>query len=118
VGDDHVAADRLMELFAWLLMMKFSPVQAEAYIALNGMGRAYEYTCAAEIIDAESSWRPDARGDSGNSYGLAQRHAPAHGAPPEPWPVAEQIVWFTEYADSRYGGWCEASAERRRKGWW
>jgi hypothetical protein len=108
----------MMGLFAQLLMLGLTPVQAQAYVTMHEMGRAAEYQCAADIIVAESTWRPHARGDNGNSYGLAQRHAPAHGAPPDVWPVAEQIVWFTNYADERYGGWCEASAERRRKGWW
>jgi hypothetical protein len=108
----------MVGLFAQLLMLGLSPVQAQAYVSLADMGRAAEYQCADEIIMAESSWRPQVRGDNGDSYGLAQRHAPAHGAPPDVWPVHDQIVWFTGYADERYGGWCEAAVERRRLGWW
>lgn len=108
----------MVGLFAQMLMLGLTPVQAHAYVTLAEMGRAAEYQCAAEIIEAESTWRPDARGDGGDSHGLAQRHAPAHGAPPDVWPVRDQIVWFTDYADGRYGGWCDAAAGRRTQGWW
>jgi hypothetical protein len=108
----------MVGLFAQLLILGLTPVQAQAYVTLEQMVRAAEYQCADEIIMAESSWRPHVRGDNGDSYGLAQRHAPSHGVPPQPWSVHDQIVWFTDYADERYGGWCEAAVERRRLGWW
>lgn len=107
-------------LTALALTFGMSPVQAEVWAWLTANGREFEYACAAEVIEAESSWRPDAVGDHdrGNSYGLGQRHAPAHGAPPDHWPVDQQMEWFTNYADERYGNWCEAATARRLKGWW
>jgi hypothetical protein len=74
----------MVGLFAQLLILGLTPVQAQAYVTLEQMGRAAEYQCADEIIMAESSWRPHVRGDNGDSYGLAQRHAPSHGVPPQP----------------------------------
>lgn len=105
-------------LVSLALLFGLTPVQAEAWAWLTWEGREYEYVCAAEIIEAESSWRPQVVGDNGHSFGLAQRHGPAHGYPPDPWPVTDQMEWFTDYADERYGGWCEAAAARREKGWW
>lgn len=97
-----------------------TPVQGEVYLLMEERGREAEYVCLSEIFAAESSWQPDAHGDRtlGGSYGLPQRHAPAHGAPPWPWPVAEQVDWALAYADERYGGVCEAAEARRQKGWW
>lgn len=97
-----------------------SEVQLEAWHALARLGRAHEWECMAEIFAAESSWRPNVVGDldRGGSYGLPQRHAPSHGKPDLPWPVAEQVEWAVEYADERYGGMCEAAEARRAQGWW
>jgi hypothetical protein len=105
-------------LIALALMFGMSPVEAKAWAWLTHEGREFEYVCAAEIIQAESSWRPQVVGDNGHSFGLAQRHGPAHGYPPQPWPVADQMEWFTDYADERYGDWCAAAEARRGKGWW
>lgn len=107
-------------LAAMLLALGGTPVQAEVADVLVDIGRWDEYACLAEIFEAESSWDPGAIGDRdrGFSYGLPQRHAPAHGAPPWPWPVADQVTWALEYADGRYGGVCEAAAARREKNWW
>ena len=105
-------------LIALALMFGMSPVEAKAWAWLTHEGREFEYVCAAEIIQAESSWRPQVVGDNGHSFGLAQRHGPAHGYPPRPWPVADQMEWFTDYADERYGDWCAAAEARRGKGWW
>lgn len=107
-------------LVALALTFGLSPVQAQAWAWLAWEGREYEYVCASEIIQAESSWRPNAVGDHslGGSHGLGQRHAAAHGLPPTPWTIAEQMEWFTQYADLRYGDWCAAAAARRAKGWW
>lgn len=103
-----------------MVALGFSPVQLEVAAELEARGRILEYACFAEIVEAESSWRPDAVGDvdRGGSYGLVQRHAPAHGMPPWPWPVAEQVEWALAYADERYGGVCEGLAFRRANGWW
>lgn len=97
-----------------------SDVQARAWAVLVAHGRTGEWDCMSEIFMAESSWRPDAIGDVdiGGSYGLPQRHAPAHGKPPWPWPVEEQVEWALAYADERYGGMCEAAETRREQGWW
>lgn len=101
-------------------MLTLSPVQQEAFITLESMGRTYEFACMSEIFQAESSWRPDAIGDRtiGGSYGLPQRHAPAHGKPEWPWPIEDQVRWTVEYAESRYGGLCEAAYARREQNWW
>lgn len=82
--------------------------------------REHEYECLASIFVAESSWRPDAIGDvdRGGSYGLPQRHAPAHGKPELPWPIEEQVEWALEYADKRYDGVCKAAEARAEQGWW
>lgn len=92
---------------------------------MAGLGRSTEFECLAFIFERESSWRPDAIGDEGDSFGLGQRNAPAHGAPPWPWPVEEQVAWFLEYADDRYGGPCPAAERWRERaearggaGWW
>lgn len=108
---------------AWLtalLVFGLSPVEATAYAVLAGEGRAHEWACLDEIVSAESSWDPAAIGDVeiGGSFGLVQRHAPAHGMPPWPWPVADQIRWALDYADDRYGGLCEGLEFRRARGWW
>lgn len=107
-------------LIAWLLMMGFTPLEAQVYALLEERGRAYEFTCMSEVFQAEASWRPDAIGDRdlGGSYGLPQRHAPSHGAPPWPWPLEDQVEWTLNYADERYGGMCQAADARREKGWW
>lgn len=107
-------------LLAALLTLGLTPLEGHVVVRLEEHGRSGDFTCMAEVFQAESSWRPHAIGDRklGGSYGLPQRHAPAHGMPPWPWPVAEQVDWTLEYADGRYGGMCEAAAERRRKGWW
>src|SRR5690625_1346408 len=103
--------------------------QHEAYIALDGMGRADEYPCMSDIFDAESGWNPDGHGDRdrGGSVGLGQRHIPVWGDP-RPWTVADQVEWFGEYS-RRYGDFCDAweawkSRGRRTEdgrwvgGWW
>jgi len=107
-------------LLVYILTVILTPLQMEAYLILHEKGRGHEYFCMAEVFHAESSWRPDAVGDValGGSYGLPQRHAPAHGMPPWPWPLREQVEWTLEYADERYGGMCEAAEARRSKGWW
>jgi hypothetical protein len=103
-----------------LLALGLTLNQSVAYYELARMGRTSEYACMSEIFQAESSWRPQVVGDKdrGGSYGLGQRHAPAHGRPPENWDIRDQVVWFTEYADQRYGGWCEAADIRQEQGWW
>jgi len=108
----------MSSLIGLAMMFGMTPVEAKVWAWLTMEGREFEYVCAAEIIDAESSWRPQVVGDNGHSFGLAQRHGPAHGYPPRPWPVADQMEWFTDYADERYGDWCAAAEARRGKGWW
>lgn len=100
-------------------------VRDEVLAVLTELGRRDEYACVDLIFAGESSWRPDAIGDDGDSFGLGQRNAPAHGAPPWPWAVREQVIWFTEYADDRYGGWCPAADRWQERadarggaGWW
>lgn len=100
------------------------PREAVAVI-LERLGRSSDYDCLDYLFARESSWRPDAIGDDGDSFGLGQRNAPAHGAPPWPWPVEDQVRWFLEYADERYGGPCPAAETWRRRaeardgrGWW
>lgn len=100
-------------------------VKDQVAIALIGIGRGDELACLSVIFEGESSWDPDALGDGGNSFGLPQRHAPVHGAPPDPWPIADQVAWAVEYADERYGSVCEASRKwseraeaRNGRGWW
>jgi len=105
-------------LIGLAMMFGMTPVEAKVWAWLTMEGREFEYVCAAEIIQAESSWRPQVVGDNGHSFGLAQRHGPAHGYPPRPWPVADQMEWFTDYADELYGDWCAAAEARRGKGWW
>lgn len=105
-------------LITLALTFGMTPVEAKVWAYLTYEGREFEFVCAAEIIAAESSWRPHAVGDGGDSFGLAQRHAPVHGEPGLPWKVTDQMEWFTDYADERYGNWCEAAAARREKGWW
>jgi hypothetical protein len=107
-----------MWLLPVLIAFGFTGVQAEAYIALMEAKRTSEWNCMSEIFQAESSWDPAAVGDSGQSFGLPQRHAPAHGYPPSEWPVREQVAWSLAYADERYGGICQAAEVRRRRGWW
>jgi hypothetical protein len=105
---------------AILLSLGASPIEAHVAAILEERGRWQEYACLAEIIEAESSWDPNAIGDvdRGGSYGLVQRHAPAHGMPPWPWPIVDQIEWALAYADERYGGVCEGVEFRRMEGWW
>lgn len=105
---------------ALILSLGGTPVQAEVGAVLEEEGRWSEYACLAEIIEGESSWNPEAVGDAdlGGSYGLVQRHAPAHGMPPWPWPVDEQVRWALAYADERYGGVCEGLEFRKENGWW
>jgi len=105
-------------LLAVMLLLGLGPVEGQVAVVLHSEGRLAEYGCLAEIIDAESSWDPAAVGDRGRSHGLVQRHAPAHGAPPSPWPVAEQVRWALEYADGRYGSVCAGAEFRRLRGWW
>ena len=101
-------------------------VEGEVRLTLAEMGRDDQaIDCALAIFQHESGLRLDVRGDGGESYGLGQRHAPAHGVPPEPWEVADQVVWFDDYAHDRYGSWCAAhdrwqqrAAERGGAGWW
>lgn len=88
------------------------------YDTLKEMGRGGEYWCLHNIFMKESSWNPEARGDNGDSYGLPQRHAPAHGVPPQPWLLADQVAWAVTYADARYGSICLAWEAWQRKGWW
>lgn len=107
-------------MIAALLTLGLTFTQAVAYYELDRAGRADEFPCMSEIFAAESSWRPHVVGDKdiGGSYGLGQRHSPAHGRPPSDWDVREQVRWFTDYADDRYGGWCPAADARRVKRWW
>ena len=103
-------------------------VQDEVMDALLELGYPpHIFECVAIIFAGESSWRPDvvAKDTGGFSYGLGQRHGPTWGAPPDPWPVKDQVVWFSNYAEERYGGWCRAAekwlerAEQRGgAGWW
>jgi len=100
-------------------------VRDEVRKILTDLGREDDYECLSFLFARESSWRPDAIGDNGDSFGLGQRNAPAHGAPPWPWPVLAQVLWFLEYADDRYGGpcaaadvWRDRAAARGGAGWW
>lgn len=106
--------------------LEFDTVEGQVAWAMRRLGRSdAEVACALTIFEGESSLRPDAVGDSGNSFGLGQRHAPAHGRPVLPWPVADQVVWFDGYAHERYGSWCgaadrwlERAAARNGRGHW
>lgn len=107
-----------------LILPRMTPQEIVAW-RLEQHGRSDEFDCLARIFQGESSWRPDAVGDNGDSFGLGQRNAPAHGAPPWPWPVPDQVDWFLNYADSRYGGPCPARDAWQRRadqrggaGWW
>lgn len=100
-------------------------VQERVFRRMDELGRAGEYDCLAYIFQRESSWRPDAIGDNGDSFGLGQRNAPAHGKPPWPWDVDDQVDWFLDYADARYGDacaaqrrWQERAEARNGRGWW
>lgn len=101
--------------------------RTEVYTAMIREGRANEWDCIDQLFRAESGWNPDAVGDQhlGGSHGLPQRHAPAWGAPPEPWPITDQVAWTIEYADGRYGGICPAweawlsrATDDGQGGWW
>jgi hypothetical protein len=92
---------------------------------LGQLGLGDDFDCIDVIYSGESSWRPDAIGDNGDSFGLPQRNAPAHGAPEWPWPILDQVDWTVGYADDRYGGLCEAAQvwqeradARGGAGWW
>jgi hypothetical protein len=103
-------------------------VQDEVMAALLDLGYTpVVFECVAIIFDGESDWRWDitAADTGGFSYGLGQRHGPTWGAPPDPWPIADQTAWFSVYAEERYGGWCPAAAKwleraavRNGRGWW
>ena len=120
----------LLELTPVVTIPEPKPVvvtlEDEIRLALHDLGRdEQDADCALHIFQHESGLRLDARGDGGLSFGLGQRHAPAHGVPPDPWPVAEQVEWFDGYATDRYGSWCGAhhrwqqrAAERGGAGWW
>jgi len=108
----------MLWLIPFLLSFELTTAQFDAYMVLVEQRRVLEWECMSEIFQAESSWDPAAVGDSGRSFGLPQRHAPAHGHPPSEWPVREQVAWSLQYADERYGGMCEAARMRREKGWW
>lgn len=105
-----------------------TPVEDAVMDALLDLGYTpVVFECVAVIFAGESSWRPDvvAPDTGGVSYGLGQRHGPTWGAPPQPWPVADQVAWFSSYAEDRYGGWCpaaskwlERAAARNGRGWW
>jgi hypothetical protein len=107
-------------VIAALIALGLTVPQAITWSVLFEEKRLHEYGCLSVIFDAESSWNPAAVGDEdrGGSYGLPQRHEPAHGKPPQPWPVAEQVRWALDYADERYGGVCEGLDFRRQRGWW
>lgn len=92
--------------------------QMVVFETLRDMGRLSDYGCLSYIFQKESGWNPDTVGDHGQSFGLGQRHAPAHGFPPKVWAISEQTRWFVKYADARYGGVCEAAAAHKRKNWW
>ena len=120
----------LLELTPVVAVYEPEPVvltlEDEIRLALHDLGRdEQDADCALHIFQHESGLRLDVRGDSGDSYGLGQRHAPAHGVPPDPWPVADQVEWFDGYATGRYGSWCQAearwlarAAKRGGAGWW
>lgn len=105
-------------------------VQEQVFDILADLDRLDEWPCIERIYDREAGWDPHARGDVdlGGSYGLPQRHAGAWGAPPDPWPVADQVAWTLEYADGRYGDLCaawdawkargELTDDGWRGGWW
>lgn len=105
-------------------------VQEQVFDILADLDRLDEWPCIERIYDREAGWDPHARGDVdlGGSYGLPQRHAGAWGAPPDPWPVADQVAWTVEYADGRYGDLCaawdawkargELTDDGWRGGWW
>ena len=103
-----------------LIALGLSLAQAITWATLHEERRLDEWPCVDAIYAAESSWNPNAVGDAdrGFSYGLPQRHAPAHGAPELPWSVRDQVLWTLDYADERYGGVCEGLAFRQEKGWW
>jgi hypothetical protein len=92
---------------------------------LDWLGRGDDFDCIDVIYSGESSWRPHAIGDGGDSFGLPQRNAPAHGAPDWPWLIVDQVDWTVAYADDRYGGLCEAAQAWQERadarggaGWW
>ena len=86
--------------------------------------RSGEFPCAAYIFERESRWNPAAVGDHGRSWGLGQRNTKVWGMTPLPWSIHDQVIWFTWYADERYGGWCEAMEGWKHNrhvygwGWW
>ena len=98
------------------------PEQVESVFV--DIGRPEDFLCAAYIFERESGWISDAVGDRGRSCGLGQRYTSVWGTPSLPWSIKDQVLWFTWYADNRYGGWCEAMDGWKRNrelygwGWW
>lgn len=118
-------------LFATVLAMMLPEAVPEAVSvydqvrhSLDDLGRSDEFPCAAYIFERESRWNPEAVGDRGWSWGLGQRNTKVWGMAPLPWSIPDQVIWFTWYADERYGGWCEAMEGWKHNrqvygwGWW
>lgn len=86
---------------------------AEAGISPN------DYGYVNFIIQHESGWRPTAS-NNGRYVGLGQT-SPANLSRACPnWqsdPVC-QLRFFSNYANSRYGGWAQAKAFWDKRGWW
>jgi len=72
-----------------------------------------EAKCVDEIVHAESRWRERAVNETSGAWGLFQFMNET-----KRWNIYRQTELAIKYADYRYGGFCNALDDRRKKGWW
>jgi len=105
-------------VIGFLVTLGLTLPQAIAFNVLWQEERVAEWPCMYAIFEAESSWNPKAVGDNGYSLGLPQRHVPSQGMPKSNWNIRDQVYWSMEYADERYGGFCNALSFREVNNYW
>jgi resuscitation-promoting factor RpfB len=72
---------------------------------------------ADAIVSQESGWNPNAVNPSSGACGLAQA-LPCSKVPGNPYDPVNSLNWMHGYVVGRYGGWEEALAFKREKGWY
>ena len=72
---------------------------------------------ADAIVSQESGWNPNAVNRTSGACGLAQA-LPCSKVPGNPYDPVNSLNWMHGYVMGRYGGWEEALAFKREKGWY
>ena len=89
------------------------PTKQEILTLLRQMSSNHkEFQCNKEIMRKESNYNPSAK--NGSHYGLYQGRSPYLATAT----IEEQIHWYIQYIQSRYGDGCQALKHHKKHNWY